>query len=49
MDWTLLLLGALLGSTLAAFFLGIFPYPFGWLIFAGMFCLRLYQINRRDR
>ncbi len=32
MDWITAILIALLLATLIAYFSGVFPYPFGWLI-----------------
>lgn len=32
MDWLTVILLVLLIATLIAYFSGIFPYPFGWLI-----------------
>jgi len=49
MDWILVTLGLLLMMTLMAFLLGYFPYPFGWLLFAGMFALRWHQLSQHAK
>ena len=45
-DWLTILLAVLLLATLLAFFTGVFPYPFGWLIIAG---LLVWRITGRKR
>ena len=41
------LLILLLVATLAAFFTGIFPYPYGWLIIASLLVFRVLGSQRR--
>ena len=40
-DGVSVVLAVLLLATLLAFFTGVFPYPFGWLIIAGLLAWRL--------
>jgi dihydroxy-acid dehydratase len=49
MDWILVILGVLFLATLTAFFLGIIPYPIGWIVLAFLFSARLLQIKNRNR
>jgi dihydroxy-acid dehydratase len=47
-DALLLIIGLLLAATLAAFYTGLFPYPFGLFILGFALLGRLLQlINRR--
>jgi dihydroxy-acid dehydratase len=47
MDWILLLIGVLLIVTLAAFFAGIIPYPYGWMVLLVLLILRALQNRTR--
>ncbi|TVP93173.1 MAG: hypothetical protein EA347_00815 [Thioalkalivibrio sp.] len=47
MDIPLLIIGALLIATLAAFFAGVLPYPIGWIILGGAFIARLLYLRSR--
>lgn len=40
-DWIAALLGVLLLATLAAFFTGVFPYPYGWIVIGIVLVSRL--------
>jgi hypothetical protein len=44
MDLPLLVIGVLLLSTLAAFFGGATPYPFGWIVLSVLLVARLLQL-----
>ncbi len=48
MDPVLLVIGALLLTVLIAFFTGIIPYPFGWIVLSILFVLRLRYLSRRN-
>ncbi len=41
LDWITALIVTLLIATLLAFFSGIFPYPYGWLVLAALLLFRL--------
>jgi hypothetical protein len=47
MDIPLLVIGALLILTLAAFFTGLLPYPIGWIILTAAFVARLLFLRAR--
>ena len=40
-DLILVLLGILLVATLLAFFAGVFPYPYGWIVISVLLVFRL--------
>lgn len=46
MDWIALLLATFLLATLIAFFSGVFPYPFGWIIFLVLLIARLVSTRK---
>ena len=47
-DWLSTLLVTLLIATLLAFFTGIFPYPYGWIILTIVLIARLRAISRMN-
>ena len=47
MDPVLLVLLALLAATLTAFFLGVFPYPFGLLVLTFLIIGRLLHLRSK--
>jgi len=47
MDIPLLVIGTLLLATLIAFFMGVLPYPVGWIILTAAFLGRLLFIRGR--
>ena len=47
MDRYLILIVALLVTTLTAFFLGFIPYPAGWLLFTMLYFIRLWKIMKK--
>jgi hypothetical protein len=49
MDAVLIILLGLLLATLLAFFLGIFPYPFGLLVLAALIAARLFYLQDKRR
>lgn len=49
MDLLLLIIGLLLAATLIAFFSGILPYPFGWIVLGLLFTARLLHLRNRVR
>ena len=49
MDPVLLVLLGLLAATLLAFFLGIFPYPFGLIVLLAFIAARLFTLPGRDK
>ena len=46
-DFPLLIIGILLTATLAAFFTGLFPYPFGFIILGAALLGRILQLRSR--
>jgi len=44
MDWVAALIILLLAATLLAFFNGVFPYPYGWLILLALLIARLTSL-----
>ena len=44
-DYPLLILLLLLAGTLIAFFAGLFPYPFGFIVITLAIVYRLTQVN----
>ncbi len=47
-DWISGLLIAVLIATLAAFFAGVFPYPYGWIVITILLLFRLTAIRKRE-
>jgi hypothetical protein len=47
MDRYLILIVTLLVATLTAFFLGLIPYPAGWLLFTVLFFIRHRKIRKK--
>lgn len=47
-DWISGLLVVVLLTTLFAFFTGIFPYPYGWIVISIMLLLRLTATQKRE-
>ncbi len=46
-DWiSALLIGALI-ATLIAFFAGVFPYPYGWIVITALLVFRLSAVQQR--
>ena len=46
-DWIALLLALVLVFTLIAFFTGVFPYPFGWIVLTALLVFRLTAIHKQ--
>lgn len=49
MDWISVVLGSLLIATLIAYFAGVFPYPFGWLILLALLMARLGILRIKNK
>ncbi|MEE4376270.1 MAG: hypothetical protein V2J55_01995 [Candidatus Competibacteraceae bacterium] len=49
MDLMLIAFGMLFVITIMAFLLGYFPYPFGGLVFGGLFVYRLYHLSHSKK
>lgn len=49
MDWVLILIGVSLVATLLAYFLGIIPYPIGWIVLLLLFGIRAIQIKNKTK
>ena len=47
-DWIAALMIVALIATLVAFFTGLFPYPYGWLVISAVLLLRLSAVQGRD-
>lgn len=47
MDWISLLLAVLLIATLAAYFMGVTPYPLGWMVLGLLLYLRLNHLRQK--
>lgn len=45
-DWISAVIALLLLATLVAYFTGVFPYPFGWIILVG---LLIYRLTGREK
>ena len=43
------LLIILLIATLLAFFTGVFPYPYGWIVITVLLVMRLKAIQKQER
>ncbi len=48
LDWISGLLVILLLATLYAFFAGVFPYPYGWIIITALLVFRLTAISKKE-
>ena len=48
LDIPLVILGILLLATLVAFFSGVLPYPYGFIILSAAMALRALQLRNRD-
>ena len=46
LDWIAALLASALAATLIAFFAGIFPYPYGWIVITALLVFRLTAVRR---
>ena len=47
-DWLTVLLTVLLIATLLAYFSGVFPYPYGWIVLSVMLLFRLSAKGKKD-
>ncbi len=47
-DWIAALLIIALIATLLAFFTGLFPYPYGWLVITAILLFRMSAVQSRD-
>lgn len=47
MDWITIVLVSLLLATLLAYFSGIFPYPYGWIILSVILVMR-FAANKNN-
>ena len=47
-DWITALLISVLMATLIAFFTGLFPYPYGWLVFSALLLFRLTTVQKKE-
>ena len=47
-DWISALLVCALAATLVAFFTGVFPYPYGWIVLTALLILRLTAVHRKQ-
>ncbi|HKJ51140.1 MAG TPA: hypothetical protein VKB27_06535 [Gammaproteobacteria bacterium] len=47
-DWISALLAILLIATLLAFFTGVFPYPYGWIVLSAVLVLRLGANEKKE-
>jgi len=48
-DWISVLLVVVLVATLVAFFTGVFPYPYGWIVISVLLVFRLSAIHKQER
>jgi hypothetical protein len=48
LDIILIVVGLLLLATLVAFFIGLLPYPYGFIVLSIVFIARIMQIRGRD-
>lgn len=46
-DWITMLLSVLLVATLLAYFMGAFPYPYGWIVLSVMLVFRLTARDKK--
>lgn len=47
-DWLAALLVCALLATLIAFFTGVFPYPYGWIVFTALLVFRLTATRKQE-
>ena len=47
-DWISALLTGALIATLLAFFAGVFPYPYGWIVITALLVFRLTAVSQRN-
>lgn len=47
-DWISAVLMLLLIATLIAFFTGVFPYPYGWIILAALLAFRVTGVQKQE-
>ena len=47
LDWIAAGLIILLAATLMAFFTGLFPYPYGWIVITALLVFRLTAVHNR--
>ena len=47
-DWIAALLIIVLIGTLIAFFTGVFPYPYGWIILSALLVFRLTTVRNKE-
>ena len=48
-DWISALLVLFLVATLSAFFAGVFPYPYGWIVISILLVFRLTAERKQER
>jgi hypothetical protein len=48
MDKPLLIITLLLVATWVAFFMGLLPYPIGWIVLCFLFIARVMHLKNRD-
>ena len=48
-DWIAAIIVALLVTTLAAYFSGWFPYPYGWIVLGTLLLFRLSAIRQKEQ
>lgn len=48
LDWISVLLVFVLMATLIAFFTGVFPYPYGWIVFTILLVFRLSANQKQE-
>ncbi len=48
LDWITAVIVTLLIATLLAFFSGVFPYPYGWLVLVALLVFRLLGKQKPD-
>ena len=47
-DWISVLLVVVLVATLIAFFTGVFPYPYGWIVITVLLVFRLTANEKKE-
>lgn len=48
MDIPLVIIALLLAATGVAFFMGLLPYPIGWIVLGFLFIARVMHLKNRD-
>ena len=48
LDWITAVLIVALMATLIAFFAGVFPYPYGWIVFTALLVYRLTAMPKKE-